>query len=73
VGRDDLIRLKLYAAADDSPGGRHVRDLAALNPTDAELDQAARWVKTQDAGAAFPGLVDQVITHVRTRRRPGNR
>ncbi len=68
VGRQDLIRLKVYAAADDHPAGRHVRDLLALDPTDDELRAAARWVKTQDAGPQFPRLVDQVIAHVRSSR-----
>jgi hypothetical protein len=68
AGRADLIRLKLYAAADGHPGDRHVNDLVALDPTDAELRAAARWVKAQDAGAAFPGMVDQVVAHVRARR-----
>ena len=68
VGREDLIRLKMYAAADDHPAGRHVRDLVALDPTDAELQAAARWVKTQDAGPQFPDLVDAVIAHLRSSR-----
>jgi hypothetical protein len=68
IARPDFIRLKLYAAADDHRGGRHVGDLVALDPTDAELRAAARWVKTQDAGAAFPKLVDQVVQHLRSRR-----
>ena len=68
VGRKDLIWLKLYATADDRPEGRHARDLAALDPTDAELEEAARWVKTQDAGPAFPGLVDEVVNYVRASR-----
>jgi hypothetical protein len=68
VGRKDLIWFKLYATADDSPGGRHARDLAALDPTDAELEEAARWVKTQDAGPAFPEIVDKVVNYVRARR-----
>ncbi len=68
VGRKDLIWLKLYAAADGRPDGRHVRDLAALEPTDAELEEAARWVRSQDAGPAFPGLVDEVVNYVRARR-----
>jgi hypothetical protein len=69
VGRKDLIWLKLYAAADDRPDGRHVRDLAALKPTDAELEEAAAWVKRQDAAPAFPGLVDEVVNYVRAQRR----
>ncbi len=68
IGRPDLIRLKLYAAADDHPGGRHVGDLVALDPTDAELRAAARWVKTQDVGPAFPNLVDQVVEYLGSRR-----
>lgn len=61
AARTDLIRLKLFAAVDaDGPErGRHSQDLTALAPTDAELRAAGRWVKTQDAGEAFPALVDQ--------------
>ena len=70
VNRLDLIRFKLYAAADGHPDDRHVRDLDALNPTDRELAAAARWVKTQDAGDAFPDLVDRVLEHLRARRVP---
>lgn len=73
VGRPDLIRLKLYAAADGHPGDRHIQDLIALDPTDAELRAAARWVKTQDAGAAFPGLVDDAVAHLRAGRGPRGR
>ncbi len=68
VSRPDLIRFKVYAAADGHPGDRHVRDLDALDPTEAELRAAARWVKTQDAGPGFPALVDQVVEHIRARR-----
>lgn len=73
VSRDDLIRFKVYAAADDHPAGRHVRDLVALDPTDAELQAAARWVKTQDAGPQFPDLVDAVIAQLRSSRASGGR
>jgi hypothetical protein len=73
VGRKDLIWFKLFAAADDRPEGRHGRDLGALDPTDAELEEAAGWVKRQDAGPAFPGLVDDVVNHVRTHRSPSRR
>lgn len=73
VSRKDLIRFKVYAAADDHPTGRHVRDLIALDPTDAELQAAARWVKTQDAGPKFPDLVDAVIAHLRSSRASSGR
>jgi hypothetical protein len=48
LGRDDLLSLKLYAAADDL-GPRqeiHYQDLKALSPTYDELDRAVAWVRT---------------------------
>jgi hypothetical protein len=47
LGRDDLLALKLYAAADVF-GDRqdvHCDDLRALNPTFAELDKAVDWIR----------------------------
>jgi len=42
--RYDLIFLKLYAAADsEGPASVHYQDLMALQPTNEELDAAARW------------------------------
>lgn len=68
VARQDLIPLKLFAAADNIPSGPHGRDLLALKPTDAELDSAAEWVKTQDASPDFPAIVNQVVAYVRAHR-----
>jgi len=70
AGRLDLIALKLFAATDaDGPaGGRHTKDLLALDPTDAELARAARWVKGQDAGQLFPRHVDEVVERIRANR-----
>ena len=48
LGRDDLLPLKLYAAADEF-GPRqdiHFGDLQVLNPTFDELDKAVDWVRT---------------------------
>jgi hypothetical protein len=43
ASRYDLIFFKLYAAADSTgPGSRHFQDLLALQPSDVELDEAAR-------------------------------
>ena len=65
----DLVSFKLFAAADDRPGGRHAKDLLALNPSDADLDAAADWVKGQDANVnEFPGIVDKVVEYVRENR-----
>lgn len=68
AGRYDQICLKLYAAADDGPQGKHVRDLRDIAPTDDELDAAARWVKTQDVSPDFARFVDQVAAHLRGTR-----
>lgn len=48
LGRQDLLPLKLYAAADEF-GRRqevHYQDLKALRPTFDELDNAVDWVRT---------------------------
>ena len=48
LGRQDLLALKLYAAADDLRWRQeiHVADLTALSPTYEELDQALEWVRS---------------------------
>ena len=70
AGRLDLIHLKLYAAADDiGTTSRHYRDLAALHPTDTELDAAQRWIGTQDPSVVVANAVREVIAHVRAARR----
>jgi len=48
LGRQDLLPLKLYAAADEF-GPRqdiHFGDLQVLNPTFDELDKAVGWMRT---------------------------
>lgn len=64
VGRRTLIALKLFAAADQSVRSVHTQDLVALRPDAAELDEAARWVVSQDASPDFPGMVAHVVAHV---------
>jgi hypothetical protein len=73
VDRAALICLKLHAAVDNAMHGRHVRDLLALNPTDAELHAASEWVKTQDAGSQFSSQVDQAVAYVRAQRESSQR
>ncbi len=65
AGRRTLITLKLFAAVDQGPRSVHYQDLVALSPTTAELDDAAAWVRTQDAAEAFALMLDEVIDHVR--------
>jgi hypothetical protein len=65
AGRQSIIALKLFAAVDQGPETVHVQDLVAMEPTSHELDQAADWVLSQDAGDAFPALLEEVKDHVR--------
>jgi len=65
ASRRDLIFLKLHAATDQDPASRHTQDLIALRPTDTELQDAAVWVRTQDATEAFSELLNRVVEHVR--------
>jgi hypothetical protein len=45
LAREDLLRLKLYAASDEGPGSVHLLDLRSLAPTPDELREAAEWVR----------------------------
>jgi hypothetical protein len=64
AGRWDLVALKLHAAVDTDIRSRHFADLVSLAPTRAELERAAAWVRTRDAGEGFSAMLDQVIRHV---------
>lgn len=68
VGRRSLIALKLFAAVDQGPRSVHMQDLLALGPADDELAFAASWVRTQDASAEFPGMVQQAVEYVAQHR-----
>lgn len=68
AGRRTLVALKLFAAVDQSPRSVHAQDLVTLAPTDAELEDAAKWVALQDASPDFPQLINGVIEYVRGRR-----
>lgn len=63
--RIDLIFFKLEAAADQpNANNRHFNDLVALRPNSEELQQAADWVRSQNAGPEFHSILDTVIDHV---------
>ena len=68
AGRRTLIALKLFAAVDQGPESVHYQDLATLEPTDKELEEAGAWVRTQDASPAFPEMTNEVIRHVQRDR-----
>lgn len=57
-------------AVDLSPpdARRHLVDLVALMPTDADLDRAAAWVHTQDASPDLDTFIAAVHRHVRDAR-----
>jgi len=65
VDRRDLVFFKLYASADQvGPESVHVRDLLALQPSVAELEEAARWVCAQDPSPDFHAVVAKVVSYV---------
>ena len=68
AARYDQICLKLDAAVDSGRQSTHVKDLIALQPTDAELRDAADWVKKQDAGVDHPRFVDEVVAYIQASR-----
>lgn len=51
ISRTDQIFFKLYAAVDRND--YHVQDLLALRPTEEEIEEAARWILTQDVSQEF--------------------
>jgi hypothetical protein len=59
IGRIDQIHLKLYAAVDR--GGYHITDLVALQPSENELEQAARWAMTHDVSQGFRGVLGRLL------------
>jgi len=64
AGRLDLIYFKLYALADQGPGGRHEEDLLKLEPTPEELKSAAAWCLRQDPSEAFRTVLKQALEHL---------
>lgn len=51
ISRRDQIFFKTFASADR--GGYHVSDLRALNPSENELVEAAKWCMAQDVSPEF--------------------
>ncbi len=57
ASRYDQIHFKFYAAVDGGGPGKHEKDLRALDPTEAELLDAARWSCTHDISPAHAEAV----------------
>jgi len=64
ASRYDQIFLKLYAAADQSPGSKHADDLRRLQPSRDELAAAARWTMSQDPSEGFRHLLRNALLEV---------
>lgn len=56
LSRQDLVRLKLYAAADEGPGSVHLQDVIRMSVTREELDDAASWVASLYPSDTIPEL-----------------
>jgi hypothetical protein len=69
ASRLDQIHFKLYAVVDQG-GGRHLDDLQALSPTEAELREAAAWSETHDNSAGYREVLDKVLTYFGVQREP---
>ncbi|MBK5232087.1 MAG: hypothetical protein JJE13_03785 [Thermoleophilia bacterium] len=60
ASRIDQVHFKLYAAVDQGPG-KHETDLRALDPTEDELLDAARWTMTHDPSEGYRMVLIQVL------------
>lgn len=63
LGRLDQIHFKLHAAVDHS-GGKHYDDLMALNPSEKELNQAARWSMTHDPSEGYRQVLKEFLKKI---------
>lgn len=61
ASRFDQVHLKLYAATDDGPRGRHFQDLLLLQPSSAELLMAGHWCRSHDPSPAFRSFLVQAM------------
>jgi hypothetical protein len=68
IDRQDQVALKIYAALDGQKGQRHLQDLAALNPTRAEMEFAVRWLLERKTSAAFRHAIRDVCEAVGFRK-----
>ena len=63
LSRYDQIHFKLYAAVDQG-AGKHFDDLLALNPTEEEVEQAARWSMTHDVSEGYRKVLKDLLKHI---------
>lgn len=59
ISRLDQIYFKLYAAVDRDD--YHTDDLFQLNPSQKEIEAAAKWVLTQDVSIGFKSMMKDFL------------
>ena len=59
ISRIDQIYFKLYASIDRD--SYHIQDLIKLEPSELEIENAAKWLLTQDASIEFRALLKDFI------------
>jgi len=62
ASREDQIHFNLYADVDQG-AGKHLADLQALAPSEADLVRAARWTRTHDPSEGFRDVLLRVLSH----------
>ena len=63
ASRLDQIHFKLYALVDQG-AGKHGQDLRALQPTQDELVQAARWSRTHDPSDGYRQMLEEALEYL---------
>ena len=63
ASRVDQIHLKLYATVNQG-AGKHFDDLEALQPTEQELLDAARWSRSHDPSEGYRSVLARVLAHL---------
>jgi len=63
IGHSDQIYFKLYAVADQRDD-THIADLLALQPTEMELADAARWAMTHDVSEGFRMVLIELLNQM---------
>lgn len=73
AAREDMLWLKLWALADNPGphGRRHLHDLLAMAPTEAELAEATHALRHVDGNPEFADHVQRVASHVSNELRAG--
>ncbi|MFO8073523.1 MAG: DUF6036 family nucleotidyltransferase [Polyangia bacterium] len=64
AGKFDQILFKFYAAVDQFPDEKHLKDLRLLSPTREQLLEAAGWACSQDVSPEFREMSRQALAYL---------